>query len=108
MDSVKMSGRGSQIDPVRCLKSIFQKHKVRTRKPGVNRIAEKYRHLAKSNQSYGGGPGSRINTANTIDHYSPFDAGALGSVTNSFSGINDSYRTGPFDAMNSISKASPR
>ena len=81
---------------------------MRTRKPGVNRIAEKYRHLAKTNRSSGGGPGSRINTANTIDRNSTFDAAAIGSVTGSFSGINDSYRTGPFDAMNSISKASPR
>ena len=45
------NGRGSQIDPVRCLQGIFPKQEHETRKPGVNRIAEKYKRLHKTHRS---------------------------------------------------------
>ena len=79
---------------------------MRKRRPGVNRIAEKYKQLAKSTGSYGGGPGSRIATANTIEH-SPWD-GALGSIAGSFSGVGESQATRGFDPTSSSYKQSPR
>ena len=42
------NGRGSQIDPVRCLQGIFPSKNHERRKPGVNRIAEKYKKLHRS------------------------------------------------------------
>lgn len=64
MDSVQMTGRGSQIDPVRCLQQIFRQNNRKERRPGVNLIAEKYKNIAKSVQSR---QGSRtVATANTF------------------------------------------
>ena len=86
LDSVKMTTRSSQADPVRCLRSIFKKHEPRKRNPCVNQIAEKYKHLARSSE---GGRGPRtVATANTIEH-SPGEA-AFGSLTDSFAGARDS------------------
>lgn len=42
----QIDGRGSQIDPVRCLQNIFRQNKRRERRPGVSLIAEKYKKEA--------------------------------------------------------------
>ena len=47
-DQVMISGRGSQLDPVRVLQGIFKKQEPKRRRPGVNRIAEKYKNVLKS------------------------------------------------------------
>ena len=46
-----ISGRGSQLDPVRVLQGIFKKEQPKKRRPGVNRIAEKYKNVFKSASS---------------------------------------------------------
>lgn len=43
-----IDGRGSQLDPVRVLQGIFKKQEPKRRRPGVNRIAEKYKKVLKS------------------------------------------------------------
>ena len=47
-DEVQISGRGSQLHPVRVLKEIFDRPKIPKRRPGVNRIAEKYKNVFNS------------------------------------------------------------
>ena len=46
-DDVMIDGRGSQLDPVRVLQGIFKKQEPKRRRPGVNRIAEKYKKVLK-------------------------------------------------------------
>ena len=71
MDSVQISGRGSQIDPVRCLQNIFRKHEYKQRRPGVNQIAEKYKNQAKSQHGHRRRNSRIAGTANTFDFAGP-------------------------------------
>lgn len=84
------SGRGSQIDPVRCLQGIFPKQEHERRKPGVNRIAEKYKKLHRSAQGRGG---SRMTAT----------AGFSEFAAPSFSGMRDSFPASPATAANFFS-----
>lgn len=98
--SKEMTSKSHIADPVKTLQTIFPTHKAQRRNPGVNRIAEKYKNLARSQNVKL--RASRTNA--TSDDNAP----GWNQATGSFESVRESFPITPGSSGTFFSKPNMR